>query len=793
MGGFRSMEILQSLQRGRFASIAAARASRTAGELQWRPAQSGSIARDDRRTAWHTGHVNALLSDGNTVVAGTQTGGVWVINPIPDPSFRDGYRATPLSDSWSNTDVVSLSWGPEGTRYVFAGGDETDSLFLIELEMVTGALLPKRSGLAVPLPARTRVEAIVVFEELTRIVIGTTHGLFWSGMPAETIDVTSYQWNEAVGLPDGPCISMARGPGTSLAVSITDTPPPDNAPRKRPQLPDRLFRGDWVEGTLHFEETAVPEAVKSDSFTFVLASSHQARERMYGVAAKNDQSISCVLRSDDGGRTWTEVTVPEGAGLQGAYNRALAVSPYRPDVLAVGWQAPGPFLSTDGGGSWTLLSGGDGTDANGEPCRGSGPAGLHEDLHDLLFPLNAEETDQLLIASDGGVVGTRDLGRCFDSEYNRNLHVLQFYGPPKAPTLSVSSRFHGLLAGGTQDTGNITLHPDADAGPVWHTLVGGDGGVTRFVDPIAGLLHESDHEPRIRLTTWDPAAGQFRGAGVVVRWENARAPRPGLATKVFEAVVAPNWGRAGRLMYACAGTAGGDVFGFLAEPDASNATFRRLANVDAPITAVASLFGAEVLAGCADGRILLVDSATGRWSEQPVEVAGRPIHRLEMLSTDHGYALRAGELCRFDGRSWTLLPPSGQTWKTFTVDRETGRLFAASAADVFSSSDGGRTWLDASLGLPASPHCTDLRIGADAGGGSTLYLSTYGRSVWKAKITFALEGPNFELPPQQLEVLLGVIEDGGGLVRIGGRLVRIKPRQPVSEILAALAKEELKR
>jgi hypothetical protein len=130
-GGHRSTVVVQQLDRSRFAGLAAARASRTIGELQWRPAQAGAIQRDDQRTTWHAGHVEAILSDGQTVIAGAHSGGVWLINPIPSPSYRDGYRATPLSDRWDTPNVRALAFGPDGTRHVFAGCRETDCLFLI--------------------------------------------------------------------------------------------------------------------------------------------------------------------------------------------------------------------------------------------------------------------------------------------------------------------------------------------------------------------------------------------------------------------------------------------------------------------------------------------------------------------------------------------------------------------------------------------------------------------------------------------------------------------------------------
>ena len=785
-GGRRSSEILEVLDRARFGGLAAGRASRTIGDLEWHPAQAGSIQRDDQRATWQTGNVQAVLCDGQAVIAGAQSGGAWLINPIPSPSFRDGYRAIPLSDRWDTTNVQCLAYGPDDRTHVFVGCRVADCLFVIELEAVPGALVVKQSDLMIALPFRTSVWAMVVIDNPRRIVLGTDAGVFWSEIPPSVLDVAGYAWTSASGLPLGQCGSIARGPGTTLAASGAD---PESKATVNGSLPiEGLFVGDWRNGALAFEAAVLPPIAKTQAFGFVLASCAADRHRMYAAAMGGDARIRCVLRSNNGGRAWTAVSIPAGAGEQGYRNRAVAVSPYRPDVVALGWQTGGTFLSDDGGATWKPLSGGNGLDSNGLPCRG-GKEALHDDLHAFSFPLNAAQADHLVIASDGGVVATRDLGRCFDSQYNRGLAVLQFYGAGQNPsfgTLSVSSRFPGLLAGGTQDNGNLTLHPDADAGAVWHKLAGGDGGMTRFVDSLGALLHTIDAQPHFRLTTWDAGVHRFNGVGTFVPADGDAA---GLAAKCLEAVVAPTWRRNGQLLHACTGSSNGDVHGLFADADGGPASFHRIANVKAAVTAVASLSGAEIVVGLSDGRIVLVDSMSGHSTDLPRDetVPKSGVDRFEILAPDLIYGLTHGQIIRFDGQTWTAVA-APQTWSIFTAERGSGRLFAGSERDVFTSTDGGRTWRDASVGLPASPHLTDMRIGDDADGGRSLYLTTYGRSAWRAKITLPPDnGSILEVPPHAREILLRLIEEGGGVVRVGGQVIEIAARQPARDLLAGLA------
>jgi hypothetical protein len=194
-----------------------------------------------------------------------------------------------------------------------------------------------------------------------------------------------------------------------------------------------------------------------------------------------------------------------------------------------------------------------------------------------------------------------------------------------------------------------------------------------------------------------------------------------------------------------------------------------------------------------DGRIMLLDAQSRTFTTQAQdaasEAAGGVVH-FEPLSSQFAYALKNGVLIRFNGQIWTTLPAT-KTWVAFTVERVSGRLFAATERDVFASSDGGVSWSDASVGLPVAANCTDLRIGDDGDGGRSLYLTTYGRSAWRAKITLPVAGPILDLPPHQRELLIRLIEEAGGIVRLGEQLIGIPARQPATDVLAGLAIEAI--
>jgi hypothetical protein len=200
------------------------------------------------------------------------------------------------------------------------------------------------------------------------------------------------------------------------------------------------------------------------------------------------------------------------------------------------------------------------------------------------------------------------------------------------------------------------------------------------------------------------------------------------------------------------------------------------------------------MVGTTATQIFSVDCASGAVSAFALpDQANGLVGRIEVFTNptvlgalpDIAYALVGGGILYFNGLFWSTT--TGTDWTTFAYDEPSARLFAATDGDLFVSTDRGNTWLDASVGLPARPHCTDLRIADDGDGGRDLYLATYGNSVWRAGI--AKRSDIVQVPPEVAGILIGVIEDGGGIVRIGSQFVKLPPRPLITELLAVLAAE----
>jgi hypothetical protein len=799
-GARRSLEILQDLGSARLRALGGARASRAISDLWWQRAQSYAIQRDDSRSVWHAGHVTAILTNDVDVVAATQTGGVWLLHRVVGPSPLAGFTGTPVSASWDSPDVSCMAWSPDRTQvYVGMGAG---AMFLLTFETALGGQLSLTETATIPTPF-ARATTVVVLTNPNRVVVGTTAGVWWCPIPQPATNPTGYDWQAAEGLSTDTIGGMAVGPGgTVVAATLGGRPLGIGGPAPSA----RIYRGTFQGPVLTFTESSITGGPSEPLRRTSLASCEEHPERMYAVSAATDQQLLSVFASEDGGATWRATPTPDKskAGLQGQYNNCIAVSPHRPDVVVIGWRAGGAFWSTDGAQSWT------------QPHHQDASPHLHSDLHALCLGRNPGGPEPLYVGGDGGIAVSLDMGQTYHSHFNRPLNNLQFYGGARASvlgtyggSLTASSRYPGLLAGGLQDNGNVYRCPDTrsktaasrQADTPWVRQVGGDGDVNRFVDALGVLLNFDNTNTKLGMAIWDEAANRFpSGPGAVIPADGNPA---GVAPTAVDVVQKPAFRMNGQLMYACVGsTADGIIHGLFAadpakdRPDARDVVLTRLAFVGGVVTAIASIDGATLMVGTDSGRIVSVDSASGAVSPYalPDVVGDGVVSRIEVFPPpplgalpDNAYALVGGRILRFNGLFWSVT--SGTDWTTFAYDELSGRIFAATDGDVFVSHDRGQTWVDASAGLPARPHCTDLRIAADGTGGRDLYLATYGHSVWRA--TIAQRPSVFELPPEAVDALLGVLEDGGGIVRQGKRFIKVPPRPLARDVLAALVIDAL--
>jgi hypothetical protein len=730
--------------------------------LSWSPASPFTILIDQGQDAWHAGHVDDILVlDTGAIVVGTW-GGVWLV---------DGNdNTTPLSDGWDNPGVGCLAFGPDGSRHILAGGT---ALF----ETDTSAFFPLLNWRPVPLkPVSPQgsgigtINRIVVLKQRRRIVLACSNGVFWSPIPAQG---NAYNWQEVTSLPPGGYSGLAVGPNDRVAIEAWGSDPSKSL--------YGIFYADWLDGEMLPLRSPITGVDPAKMFRTSLASCDNQPDIMYAVssrtsAAPDREWIYAVLKSEDGGATWSKLQTnvlgmnvplesqnPDVAGGEGSYNNCIAVCPFFSGLVAIGWRS-GPHISTDGGANWHRHTEQD-------------TLHLHSDLHAVRFDPNDQAGQHLWVGSDGGLALTPDQGQTFVSHMNKHLNNLQFYGGK----FSASYHTPGLVAGATQDNGNLFCTIGLNTTP-WTWMEGGDGGLMLLVGADE-LLHYHNTQVMLRVAQWDGT--KFNDAGQVSSNGLLDIPSKPVCAIVNTPV---KRNATGQLMWAVAagGSTGTSVYGIFANNQGPGMHYELLGQVPVglglgAITALGSADGTRVFVGKAGGLIYVIN--TDQQTVQQLTVVplkdssegddGASIDGIIVQSDNLAFAILSNSqyaggqnfILRWNGASWIVVGAGkglpGDQFVALDADSRTNarRLFAATDKQMFGSYDNGDTWQVQSSGLPAESRCTDLRFAIEPTGARYLYLATYGRSTWRARIIplwhqqFGLAVPGSVRPGSPLVVI----------------------------------------
>jgi len=329
----------------------------------------------------------------------------------------------------------------------------------------------------------------------------------------------------------------------------------------------------------------------------------------------------------------------------------------------------------------------------------------------------------------------------------------------------------------------------------WFTLEDGDGGECRFLR-TGQLLRYNNTLPvnnvevgnRVRVAPWNSVSQQFEGGlGQVIPVDNTN---DGLPYPVLEIVNAPEYKLKDQLMYAVGGSQR-QIYGLFADVEGANMHWTPLGGVSDDITSLGSTDGNAIIIGTQPGNVYSFDTATGNSNRMPMSLpnpASGSISRLVIQSSSLMFALHtSGFILIYDGSPWQAV--SGlpqQSYSALETDwtENPKTLYVATDTSVFSSSDNGKTWENQSTGLPARPHCSDIRFVAQADGSKYLYLGTYGRSSWRTLIPGPQRGGRVSpILGEIARVIYGVIQDGGGLTTGGP----VPPWGPEGELVIATA------
>ncbi|MGD2115327.1 MAG: hypothetical protein PVG07_09755, partial [Acidobacteriota bacterium] len=453
--------------------------------------------------------------------------------------------------------------------------------------------------------------------------------------------------------------------------------------------------------THNFGRTEFAVAPSDPNRFYALVSSSLFRIFEWGGYTPFGGSTVGLWSSQDGGATWTYHDPGNIQFGQGDYNAAVAVHPDDPDtVFAAGVSM---VRSTDGGFTWIDVT----------------PP--HQDVHQITF----DAAGRLLVATDGGVYRSDDLGDTWEAR-NHRLGSIQFY-----PGISLDPDRPGRLLGGTQDNGTLMTET---SGENWLWIHGGDGGFT--------AVHPDD--PDVLFVEYQGAGNLFRSDDGGISFELLDlGVDPFLDVTAFQAPFQIDPNDPDRMLYAT-----GRIF----ESTDRGATWTPISadltevdpNVD--LSAVRSVTIAPsnsqtVYATTNNQRLLVSLDGGATWDLRRDDVYGWPriLRQIAIDPLDDATAYVA--VGRFGGEKVLATHDRGQTWQSIgaglpdlpvncvAVHRDGGvrTVLAGTDRGVWASDDGGVTWEPVGKSLPAAP-VMDLVVDADR---QRLVAATLGRGLWE--------------------------------------------------------------
>lgn len=425
-------------------------------------------------------------------------------------------------------------------------------------------------------------------------------------------------------------------------------------------------------------------------------------------AADQDDGVLGVFKSINGGDSWTNVAgghfADEG---QMSYGNAIAVHPTDSDHVVCG--GVDLHRTQNGGKTWFVASHWD--------AKRDTPTYAHADHHIVMMP--AARPGRVYSANDGGLDVSEDGGRTW-SNRSRGLSVTMYYD------LDVAQSDVRLFGGGAQDNGTLVTTTGAldDA----FELLGGDGG-WMVVDP-----NEAGHIV---------ASYQFGG---MYRFRNGTSrnisppfkPQESGGIWMVYITIDPN---NSNTLY----TGNQRVYRSRNDGLSWDALTPVLDN--SPITAieVAPANSKHIYVGTENGGFFRSLDGGATWTANlgGGTLPGVTITRIETAPGDARDVVVT--VANFGNRHVFRSTDSGTSW----IDIDGGRLpdvphhallirpdrpselWVCNDAGVFLSNDGGATWRNATGNLPPVM-VVDLVFHAAS---KTLLAATYGRSIWRLKLT----------------------------------------------------------
>jgi FG-GAP-like repeat len=440
-------------------------------------------------------------------------------------------------------------------------------------------------------------------------------------------------------------------------------------------------------------------------------------------------ALSKIMRSDNGGTSWTDLTAgtPNYMGGQGWYDTTLIVDPTNSAIVyAAGAAGTNSMLrSTNSGVSWTDIHIG-GAPTNSSP---------HVDHHAAAF----DASGRLLDGNDGGIWRLDNPTTPSWTNLNGNLTTIQFQGVGLHPTNA------NIAVGGSQDNGTEVFGGSV----LWTETDGGDGGLAKF-SPTNGA--RAYHQiPNASFGTNFFRRSDDTGQTWTTKTSSISVD---VNSQNFYAPFAVDPGNGNRVLYGTnrvwETTNGGDTWAVISNVNVGG--FNSGGNfVDAIGLAPSdtnTVYAATGGTFAANSQIFVTTNHGAAWTERDLPVGGRVNDiQVDRANAQVAYAV----INRFNatngqvyktvngGAAWTNITgnlPAIPVW-SLQIDSTTNRLFVGADDGVYVTGNGGATWSRFGTGLP-NVQVFQIELNAAL---NILTAATHGRSAWQMSTSGVGFGP----------------------------------------------------
>ena len=450
-----------------------------------------------------------------------------------------------------------------------------------------------------------------------------------------------------------------------------------------------------------------------------------------------------IFKSVDGGTTWTNATgsptsgtnsVANYCGTQCFYDNVVKPDPTNPDIVYVlgsyGYnlspQSGGVYRSTNGGASWLNL----GYD-------------LHPDYHALAFQPN--NTSHVVIGNDGGVWQSFTKGGRLNGEplsgaqwenlngrvdpntaaliHSTGLQITQFTSAATVPNVP------GQYWGGTQDNGTLRKSTAAGAaGNRWFDQASGDGGQVIVDQTTKNTLNPG--VPAYVFGTYTAISPYRYDPSEANTFFGNEAIDGGIDMKdraEFYIPWAQNRGNVNQMLlgtYRIYRTDNAEA------QSAGDVTWKPISGDLTSGCTGAAPNGAR---GCLVSAVAMADGGEGAWAgTDDARVWASP----DALVSDNATWTRVGQNV-FPNRPVNQIAVDRSNWRiAYVAFGGFGAATPGNSGHVFATTDGGKTWRNATGNLPDTPvnsvvvdptDTSTVYVGTDVG----TFVSTNGGKVYK--------------------------------------------------------------